>query len=100
MAIAEKEFLLPTLRLASLSPGGQVKTHNLIQALENIFQPTGEDAKILHGRSDTKFSQKVRNLVSHRKNRTSMFQRGLAELVDGSIRITDIGRRFLEDEGH
>jgi hypothetical protein len=29
-----------------------------------------------------------------------MFQRGLAELVDGSIRITDIGRRFLEDEGH
>lgn len=41
-------------------------TTDLIAALDKQFEPTGEDAEILEGRSDTRFSQKVRNLVSHR----------------------------------
>jgi hypothetical protein len=100
MSISEREFLIPALQLAASTPGGEIKTSKVLTMLEEIFQPVGSDAQILDGRSDTKFSQKVRNLISHRQNRTSMFRRGFAELIDGGFRITSVGRRFLQDEGH
>ncbi len=40
-------------------------TSDLNKECTGLFQPTGEDAEILAGRNDTKFSQKVRNLVAH-----------------------------------
>ena len=39
----------------------------MIKELRLILKPSGEDTKQLKGRSDDKFSQKVRNLKSHRK---------------------------------
>ena len=40
----------------------------LIKKMEKAMKPTGKDATILAGRGDTYFSQKVRNLKSHRDN--------------------------------
>lgn len=61
--VSERDLVLPALYVIQKQPG--ITTAELINKLRNIFNPTGEDAEILHGRSDDKFSQIVRNLVSH-----------------------------------
>lgn len=62
--INEDQLILPALYLLNNAAQG-LTTADLIRDLTALFQPTGEDAEILDGRSDTKFSQKVRNLKSH-----------------------------------
>jgi len=93
--IRERELVIPALRCAMVR-GGYVSTADLITDLEAEFQPEGQDAQILDGRHDTYFSQKVRNLVSHRETSTSMFRKGYAEYTGDGIRITDAGRAFLD----
>lgn len=63
MRISEPDLLLPTLLLISENP--DITTGELREELELIFKPEGEDAVILANRSDSKFTQMVRNLVSH-----------------------------------
>ncbi len=92
--INERDLVVPALR-AAVARGGSISTSQLIDALEAEFEPDGKDAEILDGRQDTHFSQKVRNLVSHRESSTSMFRKGYAEYTGDGIRITDAGRMFL-----
>lgn len=97
MRIRERDLAVPALRAASAKATGFISTTDLIGALEDDFQPVGDDAAILEGRQDSRFSQIVRNLVSHRDSPTSIFVKGYAEYVDEEkgIRITDAGREFL-----
>lgn len=93
--ITERELILPALYLMSIHP--EISTSELIVELAEIFRPTGEDAAILAGRSDTKFSQIVRNLVAHK---TLDVRTGFA-IYDrrgnnGYFSITGQGREFLE----
>lgn len=91
--ISEKQLIIPSLKLFSIYPDG-VTTSELIKLLEYVMQPKGKDAKIIEGRNDTFFSQKVRNLRSH-----STFERyGWAEYTDNKYYITELGKRFLEDK--
>lgn len=62
--ITEPDLILPALYVIYNQP--DVTTGELIVELRSIFNPAGEDAEILQGRNDDKFSQIVRNLVSHR----------------------------------
>ena len=96
--IRERDLVVPALRAAAASAGGEITTTKLIQALTDEFEPDGQDAELLDGRIDTYFSQKVRNLISHRTTGTSMFTHGYADYLDHSesIRITDVGRSFLK----
>lgn len=60
------------------------------------MKPAGEDLQILSGRSDDKFSQKVRNLKAH-----NTFERfGYAQYKggprDGYVEITNNGKQHLE----
>ena len=90
----ENEIRDAALRQLSMSRTGFLSTTQLIELLETEFQPTGHDAEILNGRSDTYFSQKVRNLVSHRDQNTGLEARGLAiydDIREGWT-ITDRGR--------
>jgi len=93
--ISEREIILPTLFLISIRKG--VITSDLINELENLLQPSGEDTEILEGRSDTKFSQKVRNLVSHR----TLVNLGYADYErisgNGLHEITREGQQYLEE---
>ena len=93
--VRERELIIPALRAAASRPGGYIATADLIPVLEGKFEPEGQDAEILAGRHDSYFSQKVRNLVSHRETNTSMFRKGYAEYTGDGIRITDAGRAFL-----
>lgn len=62
--ISEQELVIPALRIIDENPG--ISTSDLISKLTDELRPAGEDLEILGGRSDTKFSQKVRNLVAHK----------------------------------
>lgn len=61
--ITERQLYLPALYIINQEPN--ITTSKLIKKLVMIMKPTGEDVQILNNRNDTKFSQKVRNLVSH-----------------------------------
>ncbi len=88
--ITETELILPSLYIVSLN-GGKITTAELIPKLRDIMKPAGEDLQILAGRSDDKFSQKVRNLKAH-----NTFERiGYAEYKLGHLYITDEGRTHL-----
>jgi hypothetical protein len=92
--ITENELYVPALRAAELR-GGYISTTDLIEELTAHFDPDGRDAEILEGRHDTYFSQKVRNLVSHRDTSTSMFSNGHATYTGDGIQITDAGKALL-----
>lgn len=96
--IRERDLIIPALQAAAIKPSGFITTSDLIAELTATFDPQGEDGELLHGRVDTKFSQKVRNLVSHRDGRHSIFNKGYAtyDSVAEGIHITDLGRRFLD----
>ena len=73
--IPESALVLPTLHI--LYSKERVHTAQLIKLLRELLNPLGEDLEILAGRNDDKFSQKVRNLKSHR----TLQKLGLAEIV-------------------
>ena len=63
---SEEELIDPAL-FEIYRVGGTITTSDLIKSLIKVLDPQGEDAEILFGRKDTRFSQKVRNLISHKK---------------------------------
>jgi hypothetical protein len=89
-------LVFPTLELAAAQPGGFIRTAELIEALTKWFEPQGVDANILEGCNDTYFSQKVRNMISHRHSSGSFIAQGYAEYVRHGIRVTDAGRTLLK----
>lgn len=93
--IHEKHVRVPALQAAAARKNGYISTSELIQELENQFRPDGEDAEILDNRNDSKFSQIVRNLKSHKSASTNIFAKGYAEEVNDGIKITDAGRAYL-----
>ena len=97
MRIHERDLAIPALRAAAERPDGYISTTDLILYLEEYFQPEGEDAEILDGRQDSRFSQIVRNLASHRGGQNTIFAKGYAEYVEEGkgIRITEQGRVFI-----
>ncbi len=90
--IGEKQLVLPSLFLMSLSEKG-LFTSELIPKLRDLLKPSGEDLKILKGRNDDKFSQKVRNLISHNAFEKDDFARH----KNGIILLTESGRSYLQE---
>jgi hypothetical protein len=87
--ISERELVLPTLRLLDDGNGGWMATSDIIEHLTERFAPSGQGAE---GRSDAYFSQKVRNMISHRDQPSSFIHRGLAHYERHGLRISDQGR--------
>lgn len=87
--VQEKELILPALFV--MSEKGAVTTSELIRRLTDILNPSGKDSHKIHGRNDTYFSQKVRNLKSHH----TLHKCGYAIEVDGGFQITSLGKKFL-----
>lgn len=63
---SEEKLIIPALFELYLNPDGMT-TSMLIRALTENLKPEGTDAEILFGRNDSRFSQKVRNLISHKR---------------------------------
>jgi hypothetical protein len=89
--ISEKDLVMPTIR-AMRRNGGSITMTKLIKELRSTMRPKGKDLAILDGRQDDHFSQKVRNLVSHR----TLVNRGLARYsqrkgAEGVLTLTNKG---------
>ena len=95
--ITEPDLILPALYVIQKQPG--ITTGELIRELRAIFNPTGEDAEILHGRNDDKFSQIVRNLVSHHTldDRLGYTVLGGTGTSNSTHTLTSNGQSFLEE---
>ena len=61
----ESELIPFALAAINETPKG-IETQLLIKKLAKVMKPNGEDKIILINRTDDKFSQKVRNLKSHK----------------------------------
>ncbi len=94
--ISERELVVPTLRLLDYGNRAWMATSDLIAHLTQLFAPSGRDAEILEGRADTYFSQKVRNMISHRDQPSSFIYRGLVHYQRNGLRISDQGRSTVQ----
>lgn len=94
MVYTEADIRRAALKELVAAPGCTLTTSKLIEKLTLRLGPTGRDAEIAYGRSDTYFSQKVRNLVSHRNQGTGLQARGLADYDSQreSWTLTRLGR--------
>jgi len=91
----ERDIRREALKELLAKPGHTLTTSELIERLQNRLGPSGHDAEIAINRSDTYFSQKVRNLVCHRNQGTGLQARGLADYDSSneSWTLTKLGRR-------
>lgn len=94
MVITETELILPALYSLAKATDRKLSTTSLISELRHIIKPTGDDLTILKGRKDDKFSQKVRNLISHR----TLEKLKYVEYNDGVLTLTDEGLLYLNDK--
>jgi len=79
----------------SVRPDGFISTSDLIAALPAFVQVPKEQTAANASRKDSKFSQLVRNLKSHKANSSNFIARGLAEDVRGGFKITNRGLAFV-----
>ncbi len=83
----EKELILPAL--ICMEEEGGLTTTKLISCLTKKLKPCGKDLDVLKGRNDTVFSQKVRNLISH-KTIEKYFV-----LIENEMHINDLGIDYI-----
>jgi hypothetical protein len=83
------------LLVMATKPNGAISTSDLIAELPNYIRVPDDSQEVLSGRNDSKFSQLVRNLKSHKTAKTNFIYQGYAEDVDGGLRITPKGREFV-----
>jgi|APSaa5957512622_1039677.scaffolds.fasta_scaffold22731_2 predicted HNH restriction endonuclease len=97
--ISEKDLILPALWCLSKADDKTLSTTELQHSLRQIMQPQGEDLEILAGRNDDKFSQKVRNLRSHKTLESPGFARYKNRGNNGYWTLTEEGERVLMESG-
>ncbi len=83
---SESDFVYPAI-IALGKNSGEMSTTELISVLTEMLQPDGEDVDIISGRSDTYFSQKVRNLKAHK----TLEKLGFAKVTDDGWALTEKG---------
>ncbi len=87
---SENDLIIPALKIIAQQTSGTTTTE-LISKLRIELRPVGDDIKPLKGRNDDAFSQKVRNLISHKR---------IIKYVDVSndrMFINDLGLTFIAD---
>ena len=91
--IKESDLLLPALYI--VRKYGSATTTVIRQELVKMFNPQGEDAEILKGRNDSKFTQIIRNLTgSH--SATNDFGKYTTKSL-GKFSLNKEGILFLND---
>ena len=99
MIYSESDLIIPVLTYIASKKEG-ITTSELIRHLTESLHPTGKDKEILKNRKDTHFSQKVRNIISHRETKKGIFFRGFAKYEkvgrNGLFKITSSGMKYIE----
>lgn len=102
--IPEQSLIIPALMLLVRAPDFQMRTTDIREHMEGLFNITGKDAEVVDGQ--TRFSQKVRNLVLNRSKGNNIVHLGFAEFVphphkqnQGSLALNATGLGLLEKVG-
>jgi hypothetical protein len=95
--LTRSELTIPTLRILEDAAPNWVTVSELIAKLTDLLAPTGSSAAKIPGRPETYFSQKVRNMISHRDSDTSFIKNGLAEYSETlrGLRLTNRGTDLI-----
>ena len=72
-----------------------MKTSDLIEALPDYIALSDEHLAANDSRKDSKFSQIVRNLKSHKGSKSNFIYQGFAEDIRGGFKITPKGMAFV-----
>lgn len=91
MGVTERDLILPALTILD-DANSEVSTTELSQRLRKVIKPQGDDLDILSRRKDDKFSQKVRNLRSHKTLEEHSYATYESRGHQGFWMITETGR--------
>ena len=91
---SEKELIYPALFFIK-EHDGNINTSSLIEMLSASLDISEEDNEILFGRNDTRFSQKVRNLISH-NSLTPYIE--YTDAQPRNFKINALGEEYLANE--
>lgn len=91
--ISEGDMVLPALEALSQHEVTGLTTSELIPILREVLKPTGQDIVTSPHRGDDYFSEKVRNLRSHRK----LEKLGVATFDGEKYHISPAGKDFVSN---
>lgn len=76
-------------------PNMEISTSDLIQELPSYITVPADAGAINDSRNDSKFSQLVRNLKSHKDAKTNFIRQGYAEAIPRGFKATEKGKKFV-----
>lgn len=85
------------LLIMSVRPNGEISTSDMIAEMPAYVRLSEEHAKANASRKDSKFSQIVRNLKSHKDTKSNFIYQGYAQDVTGGFKITRKGMDFVRE---
>ena len=88
--VTDYNLIIPALSTINLEKNNIISTSKLINNLKNFSKIPDTEKEILKNRSDDKFSQKIRNLISHKV----LEKYNLAKSSRNKIELTNHGRRI------
>lgn len=95
--LGEHDLTMTTLYLL-FTNGGSLNTAQLKNEIIETLNPQGDNLDPLQNRADSKITQIVRNIISHRPNRTNIINKGLINYDDltETLSITNTGIQHLD----
>lgn len=90
-----KDLWKYALLVMSVQSDGEISTPDLIEALPDYIALSDEHLAANDSRKDSKFSQIVRNLKSHKTSKSNFIYQGYAEAIKGGFKITPKGLEFV-----
>ncbi|WP_333837368.1 DNA damage-inducible protein D [Novosphingobium sp.] len=90
-----KDLWKYALLIMSVRQNGEISTSALIDAIPSYVKLSDGHMAANESRKDSKYSQIVRNLKSHRSSKSNFIYKGYAEDIRGGFKITDKGREFV-----
>jgi hypothetical protein len=90
-----KDLWKYALLIISVRPGGEITTSDLADALPQYVKLSDDHMVVNASRKDSKFSQIVRNLKSHKASKTNFIYQGYVEDIPNGFRITEKGIAFV-----
>lgn len=85
------------LLIMSIRPDGEISTADMIAEMPGYVHLSDEHTEANASRKDSKFSQIVRNLKSHKNTKSNFIYQGFAQDVPGGFKITRKGLDFVRE---
>lgn len=92
-----KDLWKYALLIMSVAPEGEISTTDMIAEMPGYVHLSDEHLAANESRKDSKFSQIVRNLKSHKTTKTNLIYQGYAQDIAGGFKITQKGLDFVRE---